>query len=379
MSKTAFKSASAPRNARHSTIGIAVMLAAHSAAWAQSEPTPEPRPPRSELLALAAPMTLHLEADGPTHLAPATPERRVNGAPYCADAVNESIQTLSDGNRIVHKTSTRLCRDSEGRTRQETEVDGQRRVFIFDPVANRRWVLNSKNKTASPQMPRLQGSDWQAYGERMREWASEFRDRMRTQLNVSAGSAAKSAAPAPAPGTAPASTSGPVPVVIAEVRKEAREPGSDNKLEREIHVYRIQKGADGAPELPPGIKNLPQLPVMPPNIQIGPGNSGLRFHAPRGPGVTISLGQRDFEGLRAHGERTTWTIEAGKIGNEKPIIITSEKWTSPDLMLTLSSREVDPRTGEFNYRLTHVVRTEPDPALFRVPADFKTSPDQKTP
>src|SRR5579871_1934139 len=44
-------------------------------------------------------------------------ERIVQGAPYCADAVHESIQPLADGNRIVHSRTTRTCRDGEGRTR----------------------------------------------------------------------------------------------------------------------------------------------------------------------------------------------------------------------------------------------------------------------
>ena len=30
-------------------------------------------------------------------------ERIVKGAPYCADAVHESVQPLADGNRIVHR------------------------------------------------------------------------------------------------------------------------------------------------------------------------------------------------------------------------------------------------------------------------------------
>ena len=49
-------------------------------------------------------------------------ERVVKGAPYCADAVHETIQPLADGNRIVRKQSTRLCRDGEGRTRREVQA-----------------------------------------------------------------------------------------------------------------------------------------------------------------------------------------------------------------------------------------------------------------
>src|SRR6185436_12512012 len=82
------------------------------------------------------------------------------------------------------------------------------------------------------------------------------------------------------------------------------------------------------------------------------------------------LGSKDVEGQRAGGERSTWTIEAGKIGNEKPIIISREVWRSPDLLLTLSATDFDPRSGETRYRLVNLKRGEPDPALMQVPADF---------
>ena len=91
---------------------------------------------------------------------------------------------------------------------------------------------------------------------------------------------------------------------------------------------------------------------------------------PRGPGTVTPLPARDIEGLRANGERTTWVIETGKVGNEKPIQITREVWTSPDLMVTLQSRDFDPRSGEVNYRLKNLKRGEPDAALLRVPADY---------
>src|SRR5205085_3538810 len=37
--------------------------------------------------------------------------RVVKGAPYSAEAVTESVQTLADGNRIVHKTTAQVYRD----------------------------------------------------------------------------------------------------------------------------------------------------------------------------------------------------------------------------------------------------------------------------
>ena len=45
----------------------------------------------------------------------------IKGAPFSADIVTESIQTLSDGNRIVQRSTTRFYRDSAGRVRREEE------------------------------------------------------------------------------------------------------------------------------------------------------------------------------------------------------------------------------------------------------------------
>jgi hypothetical protein len=78
--------------------------------------------------------------------------------------------------------------------------------------------------------------------------------------------------------------------------------------------------------------------------------------------------------VRVDGERTTWTIEPGRLGNEKPIVITREVWTSPELLLTVQTREFDPRSGETTYRLSKLKRGEPDAALMKVPADYDTSP-----
>ena len=69
----------------------------------------------------------------------------------------------------------------------------------------------------------------------------------------------------------------------------------------------------------------------------------------------------------------TVSIRSGKVGNEKPILITRDVWTSPELMLTVLSRDVDPRVGETTYRLVRVKRGEPDAASMRVPADYATN------
>jgi hypothetical protein len=69
--------------------------------------------------------------------------------------------------------------------------------------------------------------------------------------------------------------------------------------------------------------------------------------------------------------RDTRTIPAGAIGNEKPIAITSETWTSPDLQMVVLSKRNDPRFGETVYKLTEITRGEPDPSLFQIPSSAK--------
>src|SRR5688500_13659299 len=78
--------------------------------------------------------------------------RVTRGQPYSADAVTEFVQQFADGNRIVRRTTTRLYRDSEGRTRRElvnespngTTTDN---VMITDPVAGLSWMLNPTTRT----------------------------------------------------------------------------------------------------------------------------------------------------------------------------------------------------------------------------------------
>ena len=88
---------------------------------------------------------------------------------------------------------------------------------------------------------------------------------------------------------------------------------------------------------------------------------------------TEDLGSQVIEGVQATGVRSTETIAAGKIGNDRPISIVTEVWTSPELHTTVLSKRSDPRTGEQTFKLTNIQRGEPDPSLFTVPSDFKLS------
>jgi hypothetical protein len=83
-----------------------------------------------------------------------------------------------------------------------------------------------------------------------------------------------------------------------------------------------------------------------------------------------SLGTQTINGVSAEGTRSTHTIVAGQIGNDKPILIVFERWYSPDLQVVVKSTRTDPRFGTTTYALTNVQRSEPAAALFTVPSDY---------
>jgi hypothetical protein len=93
-------------------------------------------------------------------------------------------------------------------------------------------------------------------------------------------------------------------------------------------------------------------------------------------GKKESLGMQTMEGVNAEGSRTTSTIEAGAVGNDRPIQIVSERWYSPDLQTAVVTRHNDPRTGEEVLQLTNIRRGEPGAYLFQVPAGYQVV-DQK--
>jgi hypothetical protein len=117
-----------------------------------------------------------------------------------------------------------------------------------------------------------------------------------------------------------------------------------------------------------------------------PGLGGMKVRTGGGPGgnafyrqfkqsaeataKTESLGPQTIEGVNTEWTRTTRTIPAGEIGNEKPITIVSQHWYSADLQMDVKSTHSDPRFGDTTYTLTKIQRTEPDASLFAVPSDY---------
>lgn len=104
------------------------------------------------------------------------------------------------------------------------------------------------------------------------------------------------------------------------------------------------------------------------------GKKGAAGHGvaqkPRNEVTTTSLGTQTIAGVTAQGTRDTRTIPAGAIGNEKPIVILTERWYSPDLQMVVMSKHSDPRMGDTVFQVTNIQRQEPDASLFKVPSDY---------
>jgi hypothetical protein len=237
----------------------------------------------------------------------------VVGAPYSATITNESIQTLADGNRLVQKSTGTTARDSQGRTRQDT-------------------VLPAIGNLSAANAPHL-----------------IFIHDPVTQTSYTLNLTEKTAQKLPALPPLGGALGGVGAAGVAGATVSMR----------------VVEG-NGAP--------LPPPDAMP--VTIAAPAPGMLFEkhlltAEQDQGNTEDLGSQTMEGVLANGTRTTHTIPAGQIGNERTITIVTEVWTSPELKTVVYSKRSDPRMGEQTFRLTNIVRAEPSPSLFTVPADFK--------
>lgn len=83
------------------------------------------------------------------------------------------------------------------------------------------------------------------------------------------------------------------------------------------------------------------------------------------------LGTQNINGVEAEGTRTTMTIPAGEVGNVQPIVMTTERWYSPQLQMVVRTKHSDPRTGEHTFEMTNIRLGEPAATLFQVPAGYQ--------
>jgi len=244
----------------------------------------------------------------------------VLGAPYSAMITNESSQLLADGNRITQSSSGTTARDSQGRTRQDAPLP----------------TIGSMTAANAPHLVFINDPVGQKT----------------YTLNLTEKTAQSFAIPGVGIGTG---------VGV----------GAAGSQETTTFFLKLkQEGEASASGPTPEIATQKNL-VMMDKAKAETFGEATEVN-------TEDLGTQTMEGVFVTGTRTTKTIPAGQIGNEKPISITIEVWTSPELKTVVMSKRSDPRMGEQTFRLTNIVRSEPDASLFTVPTDFKVIDGQQT-
>jgi hypothetical protein len=116
--------------------------------------------------------------------------------------------------------------------------------------------------------------------------------------------------------------------------------------------------------------------LQPPNRLSGGSSTIADLREAANPGTVESLGSRSIEGVMVEGRRTTHVTPVGSVGNDRPLTSISETWYSPELKLTVLSKNSDPRSGESSIRLAKISRAEPDAALFQPPLGYEIVDEQ---
>ena len=83
-----------------------------------------------------------------------------------------------------------------------------------------------------------------------------------------------------------------------------------------------------------------------------------------------SLGEKDIDGIRAVGSRTTTTLAAGSYGNMTAIVRIHEVWWSPTIKRIVRVIDGDPAGEEVISGLKEI-SLSPKASLFQIPHDYK--------
>lgn len=237
------------------------------------------------------------------------PMTPVTGAPYSATITNETTETLEDGSHIVQKTTGGIARDSLGRTRQDAPLPS-----IGNLAAAKAPHLVFVQDPVAQVSYTLDLTD---------KTAQKMPLAGQVSVNTMSGSVASGFA-VHSEASASAGDGEPVTMALA--------PGEPNAMA----VEKLKTAADDPQDV-----------------------------------TTEDLGSQTMEGVTVTGTRTTRVIPTGQIGNDAPIHIVTEVWTSAELKTVVYSKRSDPRIGEQIFQLTNISRNEPDASLFSVPADFQ--------
>src|SRR6186713_3151668 len=223
----------------------------------------------------------------------ASSEGTVKNAPFSADAVSESVQTLADGNRIVRNSTSKLYRNSEGQFRREMKSGsggmlgslytyGQG-VTLVDPVGGFRYSIDPNLKTT-----------------RQMVYSPNSEIRIVTGTGVST--------------TAPAQASGLSEKAQAEVQAAIAAGRSSGAGQTAVLSEKVRE------EIKAVTARAAIAPRAVTGQMMGVSGEGMGYAFAVSPSNwekrTENLGTQNIEGVEAEGTRTVTTIPADAIGNE---------------------------------------------------------------
>ena len=84
-------------------------------------------------------------------------------------------------------------------------------------------------------------------------------------------------------------------------------------------------------------------------------------------------------GIEVHGYRMTLTTAAGQIGNDQPLVRTTESWMAPSLGIELRSTTDDPQSDKMTRELVSLDLNEPDPSTFQPPDGYEVKVEEMHP
>jgi hypothetical protein len=139
--------------------------------------------------------------------------------------------------------------------------------------------------------------------------------------------------------------------------------------DKTVHVLAtMPEGAERPPSITPPVALPPPLmQMLRSSVRIG---TTFMMAPLATPDEQKPLGEKIIRGVKAVGTRLKHTVAAGSVGNDRPIIITTDYWFSPQLGVAIESVSRSPTGHEATYRLEQIVLGEPDATLFQVPADY---------
>ncbi|HEX4565550.1 MAG TPA: hypothetical protein VH138_02920, partial [Vicinamibacterales bacterium] len=210
-------------------------------------------------------------------------DKQIKGAPYSGDVIVSSSQTLADGNHIVHSDTSHVFRDSAGRTRRE-QSGRMSEVGRGQPIASTQGpIVNIFDPVG--------GFSYSLDAEHKIAW--------RTPIGTSQD-------------------------LLIRTNAASEEAMAKLRAEKESLAAQGRSGGDAV--VGAGGADVARIKL----------ENGVAYSVAKAP-----LEHATIDGLAVDGRKTSETIPAGKIGNELPITITNEEWTSIDLKVLVLTKHND--------------------------------------